>query len=331
MYDKINIGIVGLGPVVRFCHLPVISKDKRFNISSIVDKDKKILNSVNKKYRVKNFFLNFNDFIKKKNLFDVVLFALAPTHNYRFLEKLIKIKKPILIEKPAAISVKSLDKILKLANKNGCQLQVGYMKLHDRTLNELKKYIKKFDNKILHIHFCSYGGKAFFKNFKKKKNKINPKLLTNEIKNKNYFLKWLNTHSHVLSYLDYIFKDLKIQSVTNFEKKLIVVFKSKSQIVQFDSGFKFSKDWNERISIKSDRKELIFKFAANNYMIKNNMLIIKDKISNKESIIKSRIEKMFKNQLIHFKYLLKNSKNLIDTKKNARNVLKLSEEIFKSV
>ena len=56
MYNRINIGIVGLGPVVRFCHLPVISKDKRFNITSVVDRDKKILNRVSKKYTIKNFF-----------------------------------------------------------------------------------------------------------------------------------------------------------------------------------------------------------------------------------------------------------------------------------
>ena len=325
---QINLAIVGLGPVVQYCHIPIILKNKKFRISCIVDKDKKILEDTAYKYSITNKFRNIKHLIRKNNFYDAILFALSPINSFGELKYLMKYKKPILLEKPGAISKKNISTILNLSKKKKCPIQVGYMKLYDKTLKQLKKNILK--KKIVHIHVSSYGGKAFQQKFVKIKKKVNLNILPQKIINKEYYLKWLNTHSHVLSYLNYIFDDLRILHIFKYTNKIVVLFKSRKNIIQFDSGFIFSKNWNEKINIKFQNDEIELVFEANNIMKKSNKLFRKR--NNRNQLLKThKISKTFKTQLQSFYNLIKNKKDLINTKKNAFKVLETAENIFKYV
>ena len=325
---QINLAIIGLGPVVQFCHIPIILKNKKFKISCIVDKDRKILEDTANKFSIKNKFRNIKHLINKHAFYDAILFALNPTNSFEELKYLMKFKKPILLEKPGAISKKKISIILSLSKKKLCPIQVGYMKLYDKTLELLRKKILK--NTIHHIHVSSYGGKAFQKKFVKVKKNIKLNNLPQKIKNKEYYFKWLNTHSHALSYLNYIFEDLKVLHIFKYINKIVVLFKSKKNIIQFDSGFIFSKNWNEKINVKLQNNEIELVFAANNTMNKSNKLYRKK--NNQIELLKShKISKTFESQLQSFYNLNKNEKYLIDTKKNAFKVLETAEKIFQYV
>ena len=43
---KINFAIIGAGPVVRYCHLPEILKNKKINLKCIVEKDEILLENL---------------------------------------------------------------------------------------------------------------------------------------------------------------------------------------------------------------------------------------------------------------------------------------------
>ena len=129
-------------------------------------------------------------------------------------------------------------------------------------------------SEAIHNHFTSYGGKAFVSDFVKKKKffQIN---ISKKIRDKKYFLKWLNTHSHVISYLHHIYIYFKFYKVLMFKKKSIILFQTKKNFIQVDSGFIFSKKWNEKIIIETvnHKKELVF--GPNNNM--KNLMFLKIK------------------------------------------------------
>ena len=55
---KVNIALIGLGPVGEFNHLPILYNNKKINLIAVCDKDKSKLNSISQKYKM-NTYLNF--------------------------------------------------------------------------------------------------------------------------------------------------------------------------------------------------------------------------------------------------------------------------------
>lgn len=324
---KINFAIIGAGPVVQYCHLPEILKNKRINLKCIVEKDKILLKKISKKYLIPHGYDSFNKLIKNSHIFDAALIAIDPSQNLKIVKKLSTLKKSILIEKPGATNLSDMNKIINFSKKNKSLVQIGYMKLFDKSLKKLRTDIKKDMSEAIHNHFTSYGGKAFVSDFVKKK-KIFRINISKKIRDKKYFLKWLNTHSHVISYLHHIYSDLKFYKVLMFQKKSIILFQTKKNFIQVDSGFIFSKRWNEKIIIETvnHKKELVF--GPNNNMKKFNVFL---KIKKKKIIYRSHISQMFKKQLDYFTNLiLKNKKNNYSLN-NAFKVIKTAESIFRNV
>lgn len=325
---KINLAIIGAGPVVQYCHLPVILKNHKINLNCIVDKDEILLDKISKKYLIPHKYNNFNKLIKNSHIFDAALIALDPSQNLRIVKKLSTLKKSILIEKPGATNLADMIKIINYSEKNKSFIQIGYMKLFDKSLKKLRTDIKKDMSIAVHNHFMSYGGKAFASDFVKKRKKNSQVRVSKKIKDKKYFLKWLNTHSHVISYLHHIYRDLRFYKVLMFEKKIILLFQTKKNFIQVDSGFIFSRKWNEKIIINTvnHKKELVF--GPNNNMKKFNIFF---KIKTKRIIYRSYISQMFKEQLDYFtNMILKNKKNNYFLN-NAFKVIKTVETIFRNV
>lgn len=242
--------------------------EKKGRLYGIIEPNKKII----KKFNVK--ILNFDDLnnSKIKNCF-----ISSPSYlHYNHVNKVLKFKKNIFVEKPLAFNLKEINNLKKkILNKN-INFMVGYLLLFHPALIKLKKLIKSEKNKLLLIKSSRKGNgkirqkdnvlwnlaihdlayifdilKFDIKDFKK----LNFKFLNNKIDESKILIKFKNkiTYSGEFSWLHHE----KIQSMIFQTKNSLYIFDdlAENKLVKFK--IKITKDLQKNSKIKFLKKEII--------------------------------------------------------------------------
>ncbi len=162
MTKKIKIAVVGTG-LMGLQHIKAIKKSKRADLHSVVDISKNA-HILAKKYKIP-LYKNLKALLNNKN-FDAIIIAtpnqLHEKHTMRFL----KLKIPVLLEKPISDNIKSAVKIIKSSKKNKTPLLIGYHRRHNSIVSKVKKIItsKKLGNIVSANILCwLYKHKKYFK------------------------------------------------------------------------------------------------------------------------------------------------------------------------
>lgn len=244
---KINIGVIGAGRVAQIAYINNLIFDKRANLTAVCDINQKLVKEVATKFNIPNAYTSFEKMIKNHE-FDLIFLII----NRQLIEKislnLINHKKKFVLftEKPFALSYKSGKNLIKSAKNNKRTHFVGYMKRHDEGVNYLKKNIEKLNlGKIKSVYYQSFDGDSYCGQYEYIKYKYRLK------KNDNPRYKYLNTQSHSLNLLKYLFGYIKILS-SNIDNKGegVAVFKNKKNIkIILNNQFGFSKSWEEKLMI----------------------------------------------------------------------------------
>ena len=119
---------------------------------SVVEKDfknsAKLTNQFDKIKVYKNIEESFED-----NSIDGYIIATPAKTHFELAEKIITLKKPVLIEKPFTLSVPEAKKLIKLSQKNNSAMMAGHLLLFHPALIKIKKMLKeKKIGKILYIY-----------------------------------------------------------------------------------------------------------------------------------------------------------------------------------
>jgi len=136
----VKIGIIGCGGIFHLMHFKVIKKLRdKFEITAVYDPDKNAYK--NNSILINKASVNYNSFIKNPNV--DVIFILTPisTHLRITLDSLNN-KKHVFLEKPAAVSVKEIKKIISASVNHKKHVQVGMVLRHSKWYYALKKIIK---------------------------------------------------------------------------------------------------------------------------------------------------------------------------------------------
>ena len=137
MTKRIKIAVVGTG-LMGLQHIKAIKKSKIAHLHSIVDIGKNA-NFLAKKYKVP-LYKNVNALLNIKN-FDAVIVATPNQLHEKHTIKFLKLKIPVLLEKPISDSIKSAIKIIKSSKKNKTPLLIGYHRRHNSIVSKIKKII----------------------------------------------------------------------------------------------------------------------------------------------------------------------------------------------
>ena len=122
--EKTKIAIIGLGGITQLIHLPVLSKLKDVEITSVSEIDKNRLNIVGEKFNIKNRFQDYNEMLEKVDIDAVIIASPTSTHERVALDCL-KLKKNIFVEKPIGRKYPEAKSIHDEAIRNKCKVMVG--------------------------------------------------------------------------------------------------------------------------------------------------------------------------------------------------------------
>lgn len=316
----IKIGIVGLGLVAQKAHLPSFANNPNVKITAICDLDNHKLKHISKKYKIKKLYLSIDKMIKKEN-FDGIVIATNKEKNSEIAYKVLRAEIPLLSEKPTALNSRIACKLLQISKKKKVNYIVGYMKRFDNGVIKLKKILqKKKKEKIKSVYYENFLGDSY----------KNPILKKNKVKKKNHFVNYLNSYSHNINLLRYLFGDIKIKSSSLSKNgEGIIFFKSKKTDIIFNSQYSKSNKWNETMHINFIDKKIIIKFPPPLEKNTNATINIVNFKNSKNIKVKIKNGWSFTNQANAFVELLRRKKNkTLCNSKDATEDIKIIEKIF---
>ena len=331
-----KIGFIGAGFVSQVAHLPSFKTNKKVEIVSICDVNKKLLKKVSKKYKIKNTYLSYKDMISNEELDGIVL-SVQRNNTAKIAEDVIKSRIPLLSEKPAASSYLFAKKLCKLAKKYKTKYIIGYMKRYDSGIIYLKKYLDRKVNlgKLHSVYYESFQGNAFnspFKFFKQSKSYIK-KVSLNKKSNKRkfVFLRFLNVHCHSINLLRYLFGKIRVvNKALSTTGEGYVFFKKNELNLILNNQYSKSKNWIENINLNFEKGKITVKIPTP--LLKNSSASITIKNFVTGNITKPKISSgwSFINQAESFINLINSKKNKKNyaTGQNSLDDIKIIESIF---
>ncbi len=120
---KIKIGIIGAGKIAERLHLPSYKETKKAEVIAICDVIRNKAERLAKMFNIPNIYTDYKQMIKEGGI-DAVSIC---TPNYLHCEMTVfaaNNKKHVLVEKPMALSIKEMKKMINVCKKNNVILMV---------------------------------------------------------------------------------------------------------------------------------------------------------------------------------------------------------------
>ena len=151
--NKIRVGVIGLGYLGKF-HFEKYRSNKTVNLTSIVDIDQKNLHLVDSDKVYKS--TSCKDIIGKVDAVSIV----TPTiTHFSIAEFFLKNKVHVLLEKPMTESVSEARKLIAIAKKSKCILQIGHLEQFNPAIRKLKSQLKAPE--FIEVHrLCKFNPRA---------------------------------------------------------------------------------------------------------------------------------------------------------------------------
>jgi len=134
---KIKIAVVGTG-LMGLQHIKAIQKSNKTEIHSIVEinDNAKILS---KRLKIP-FYRSTKELLAKKNP-DAVIIAKPNKLHEKHTISFLKLKIPVLLEKPISDNIKSARRIVDSSKRNKTPLLIGYHRRHNSIISRVKEII----------------------------------------------------------------------------------------------------------------------------------------------------------------------------------------------
>lgn len=130
MNKKLNIGIIGIGEYGRFL-IETYKSLSQINIEAIADTNKKALTDSSKKYHIKNYYQNYQELLKNKDI-DIVVVSTPPGSHYKISKESLLAGKHVLCEKPISLKLENAKSLIKIAKDMDLKISVDYeMRFND--------------------------------------------------------------------------------------------------------------------------------------------------------------------------------------------------------
>jgi hypothetical protein len=288
-----------------------VFKKKKFFISGICCTKRSALeaNKLKKKYKIKKIFFSIKESLLDENYDVVFVFITWNKIEKHITEIIINSKKDIYIEKPIALSLSKLKKIIKLNSKYKKKIFILYNRRYLSTISYLKNIILKNKKFIFNINIPEHITRI------EKKYGIQMKRKTK------YFIT-----SHWIDLLFFLLKTFKYK-VANYNNMTSIFIKNNycmgnvninyNSIDQINAKFFFSSKTIALFSLEklflykklvksgfNYKVKVIKKISETNEKFKPGLLRLMDSILNKQKKILPRLEDMLTmyKMLNKFKY-----------------------------
>lgn len=140
----IRVGLIGLGEAVQALHMPALEQLRgRYEVTAVADASQATAEYVAKAFHVPYCFTDANELIDSDVADAVIICSPDPYHAQQVCRALER-GKHVLIEKPAALCLEDLDKMIAAAQKQpGLVSMVGYVRRYADPFRKLKQLMEE--------------------------------------------------------------------------------------------------------------------------------------------------------------------------------------------
>lgn len=137
---KLNIGILGCGPISQAAHFESAVKAGNVDLYAICDVAEDLRGRMAATYAPKKTFADYAEMLADPEL-DAVIVATSDAYHVPASIEALKAGKHILSEKPMATSVEEVEALREAVESTGRVLQVGHMKRFDAGVQSARTFI----------------------------------------------------------------------------------------------------------------------------------------------------------------------------------------------
>ena len=138
---RLNIGILGCGPIAQFAHFESALKAKNINLYAICDVAADLVQRMGDTYLPVKRFDDYDAMLADPHV-DAVIIATSDSFHVPAALKALSADKHVLCEKPIGISVEEVETLAVAVKSSGKILQVGHMKRFDPGLEAARDFIR---------------------------------------------------------------------------------------------------------------------------------------------------------------------------------------------
>jgi len=151
---KIKIGLVGVGSVAHWGHIPAYQNDPRAEITAICDINEERLKTTAEELNVKEVYTDFNEMMAKSDCDAISVATWNNSHKDATIAGL-KAGKAVLCEKPMAMNAQEAEEMLKVSRETGSLLMIGFCSRFGDDAMRLKSFIE--DGSLGDIYYVKAG------------------------------------------------------------------------------------------------------------------------------------------------------------------------------
>lgn len=119
--NRLNVGVIGCGPVAQKGHLPGLVRSKSAQVQAIADIDKKVLEKTARKFRVPYTFTDYQEMLRSQKL-DLVHICVPNHLHAKVAIDVMKQGVNLLVEKPLAPTIHEAEEMVKTAEHESVKL-----------------------------------------------------------------------------------------------------------------------------------------------------------------------------------------------------------------
>ena len=140
--EKVRIGIIGVGGIAQYAHIPSFQKLENAEVVAVCDPNELKLKEVAEKFNIPQKFANYQELLALKEVDAVVICTPNAFHKEMAVAALMS-DKHVLCEKPVALNSREVGEILKTAEEKKKKFMVALCHRFDNTSQILKKFIDR--------------------------------------------------------------------------------------------------------------------------------------------------------------------------------------------
>lgn len=151
---RVRVGIIGCGAIAQIVHFPILSRMEDVEITAIADNDKTKVAALADKYRIANFYTDYEKLLAREDVEAVIICTPNHTHSPITLASL-GAGKHVMVEKPISRTYDEAKSMADEAKKRKRTLMIGMNHRFRPDAMVLKNFVK--GKELGKIFYCKSG------------------------------------------------------------------------------------------------------------------------------------------------------------------------------
>jgi predicted dehydrogenase len=138
----INIGLVGPGNFAKEIILPLLRRNKDFNLKWVIASNPLHARQIAERYHFERFGTSYDELLEDKSV-DLVIITTPNNLHYEMVVKAARAQKAVFVEKPLCLNKQELQDIVKVQRETGSPIIVGFNRRYSPLVVRLKEEMRR--------------------------------------------------------------------------------------------------------------------------------------------------------------------------------------------